>query len=150
MSATAARRLLAVLALAAVAATVSACGVTGSVTGPRAWSQAAAGTDGTNTLVNVTDASGRVRNVEFDPADAVAGGGVSAVPGKPNLVDVPWTAGACDRQTDIAIASVGAALEVTVKIQRDDSKPCDAMALLHTLRLTLDQPIAPGLVAVHQ
>jgi hypothetical protein len=145
-----ARHLLAALALAAVTVSSAACGITGSVTGPRAWSQASVGTDGSNAVVNVSDASGRVRDVEFDPADAVAGGGVRAAPGKPNALDVPWTAGACDRTTDITIASLGAALEIAVTIQRDDAKPCEAIGILRTIRLTLDQPIDPGLVAVHQ
>jgi hypothetical protein len=144
------RRLRLALSLAVVAIAASACAITGSVTGPRAWSQAASGTDGTDTLVNVNDRSGRVQNVEFDPADAVAGGGVTAVPGKANQLDVPWTAGACDVKTDIDIAGAGSGLAVTVTIQRDESKPCDAMALLRTLRLQLDQPIAPALVVVHQ
>ncbi len=145
-----ARRPLLVLALIVLAVSTSACGIVGSVTGARAWSQTATGSDGSNAVINVSDASGRVRNVEFDPADAVAGGGVAAVPGTPNAIDVPWTAGACDVKTDIAIAGAGTGLSVTVAIQRDDSKPCDAMALLKTIRLTLDQPIAPGLVVVHQ
>ena len=144
------RRLRLALSLAVVAFAASACAITGSVTGPRAWSQAASGTDGTDALVNVNDRSGRVQNVEFDPADAVAGGGVTAVPGKANQLDVPWTAGACDVKTDIDIAGAGSGLAVTVTIQRDESKPCDAMALLRTLRLQLDQPIAPALVVVHQ
>jgi hypothetical protein len=145
-----ARRLPTPLAIATVALLAAACTITGSVTGPRAWSQAAVGNDGSNAVVNVSDASGRVRDVQFDPADAVAGGGVAAVPGKPDAVDVPWTAGACDRSTDIAIAGAGTGLAVTVRIQRDDSKPCDAIGVLRTLRLTLDQPIAPGLVVVRQ
>ena len=145
-----ARHLLAVLALAVVASTASACAITGSVSGPRTWSQAATGTDGSSAVVNVSDASGRVRDVAFDPADAVAGGGVAAVPGKPNVLDVPWTAGTCDTKTDIAIQGAGTGLAVAVTIQRDESKPCDAMAILRTVRLTLDQPIAPGLVVVHQ
>ena len=150
MHAPARHPLRAALALAALTVSVAACGITGSVTGPRSWSQAAIGTGGLNAVVNVSDASGRVRDVEFDPADAVAGGGVKAVPGKPNALDVPWTAGACDTTTDIAIAGAGTGLSVTVAIQRDESKPCDAMALLRTIRLTLDQPIEPGLVVVRQ
>jgi hypothetical protein len=145
-----ARRFLAAFALVAVIASSAACGITSRVTSARAWSQAAVRTDGSNVVVNVSDASGRVRDVEFDPADAIPGGGVKAAPGKPNAVDVPWTAGACDATTDIAVASMGAALEITVTIQRDDSKPCEEIAILRTIRLSLDQPIAPGLVAVHQ
>jgi hypothetical protein len=139
-----------VLALVATCAMASACAITGSVTGSRAWSQAASGTDGTSAVVNVNDRSGRVRDVEFDPADAVAVGGVAAVPGKPDELDVPWTAGACDVRTDIDIAGAGSGLVVTVAIQRDQSKPCDAIGIVKRLRLRLDQPIAPALVVVHQ
>ncbi len=143
-------RLVLVASIAILASASSACAITGSVTGGRAWSHAAVADDGSNAIVNVSDRSGRVRDVAFDPADPVAGGGVAAVPGKPNELDVPWTAGACDVTTDIDIGAAGAGLAVTVTIERDESKPCDAIALLRRLRLELDQPLAPGLVVVRQ
>ena len=144
------RRLLTLLALGALAVSLSACQIVSSVSGPRSWTMAAGNGDGSQSVTNVRDASGKVQSVEFDPEDAVAGGGVVPVAGQPNQLDVPWTGGSCDKQVDIGIEGAGAGLVVNVKVTPDDSKPCDAMGVLHTLRLTLSEPLAPAAVAVRQ
>ena len=69
---------------------------------------------------------------------------------EPNAIDVPWTGGSCDKQVDIGIASTGAGLVVDVKVTPDDTRVCDAMGVLHTLRLELNEPIAPAQVTVRQ
>jgi hypothetical protein len=141
------RRLLPLLVLALV---VQGCAMSGGVFGARSWAEGGELVHGTASTTKVDDRSGRVRDVEFEPQDAVGGSGVAAVPGQPNKLDIPWTAGACDKETNIGIDGAGNGLTVSVGIKRDESKPCDAIGLLRTIRITLDQPLAPGLVAVRQ
>lgn len=135
--------------LLAVAATLAGCGLT-AVTGPRSWAVSTTGINGKEVVVSIADRSGKVTGIEVDPADAVAGGGVTAVPGQPNQLDVPWTGGSCDKLTEIGIDAAGAGLTVNVKVTPDETLVCDAMGVLRTLRLTLNAPIAPALVTVRQ
>jgi hypothetical protein len=137
-------------ALVVLAAMVSGCALAGTVAGPRSWTASASNVDGRESVVSVTDRSGRVQDVEFDPLDAVAGGGVVVVPGQPSSLDVPWTGGSCDKWTAIDIVGAGAGLGVTVTITPDETLVCDAMGVLKTIRIKLDQPIPPGLVVVRQ
>lgn len=133
-----------------VALSSAGCALTGTVTSARSWTQAASGVDGRDHVTNVNDRSGRVQDVEVDSLGGQAGGGVVAVPGQPNALDVPWVGGACDTQTDVDIADAGAGLVVTVKITRDESNPCPAVGVLRSIRLHLDKPLAPALVDVRQ
>jgi hypothetical protein len=144
------RRLLTLVALLVVATTLSACQIVSSVAGPRAWTMTVDLGDGMTSTTNVSDGSGKVQDIAFDPDDAVAGGGVAAVPGQPNTVDVPWTGGSCDKVVDIRIEGAGAGIVVSVTVTPDDTRPCDAMGVLHTLRLRLNGPIAPAQVTVRQ
>ena len=117
---------------------------------PCSWTASASKVDGREQVVSVPDRSGRIQDVEFDPVDAVAGGGVTIVPGQANTLDVPWTGGSCDKLTAIDIVAAGAGLGVTVTITPDETLVCDAMGVIRTLRIRLDQPIPPALVVVRQ
>ncbi len=138
------RLLLAALLLAMLS--LAACGLVPSV-GGRGWSMTAASQAGTDSTTNVTDASGKVLSVESDPAGADLFSPVSVPANRPNTLDVAWTAGACDKTTDIAIASRAVGLAVTVQIT-SNGQPCDAMGLPRAIRLSLSGPIAPGAVTV--
>ena len=104
---------------------------------------------GTDSITKVTDKSGKVLDVAFDPADADLFSPVSAPAGKPGDLDVAWTGGACDKTTEITITSAGAGLAVAIAIT-PNGQPCDAMSLPRVVRLSLAQPIAPGAVTVSQ
>lgn len=137
------------LALAAVLVlALAACDLVG-VVGVRSWGVAEDGPGGSRT-VKVTDASGRVNAVEFDPADADLFTPVSVPAGVPNALDVTWTGGACDKATDVAITAAGAGLAVDVSITLDDQRACDAFGEPRVIRLLLNAPIAPAAVTVTQ
>jgi hypothetical protein len=125
---------------------LSACDLVASV-GPRSWSQATSNQAGDQATTNVTDRSGKVLEVTFDPADADLSNPVTAPAGKPRTLDVAWTGGACDLTTDITITGAGAGLAVAVAIT-PNGKSCDAMGLPRVIRLSLSQPILPAAVTV--
>lgn len=139
------RRLLIPL-MVPVVLLLAACGTT-RVAGPRTWTQATERADGSTVATTVTDRSGRVVDLEFDPPDADPSGGVTVAPGKPTALDVRWTGGSCDATTMVDISAFGAALEIAVKIE-NDGRDCDAMGLRRVVRLTFAEPVAPGLVQV--
>ena len=68
-------------------------------------------------------------------------------PGQPNVLLVPWTGGACDRRTDIAIAANGAGLAISIATTVAPGV-CDAIGVEHTLRITSGQPLPPAAVTV--
>lgn len=142
------RHLVLVLGLLLASTLLSACGLVASV-GPRSWGQAASNQAGDQSTTNVTDRSGKVQDVAFDPADADLFTPVSAPAGKPRTLDVAWTGGACDMTTDITITGSGPGLAVAVAIT-PNGKPCDAMGLPRVIRLTLSEPIPPAAVTVSQ
>ena len=88
-------------------------------------------------------------DVAFAPPDANLFEPVTVAPNTPNALDVAWTGGACDATTAVAIASLGAALEVAVEIE-DNGMACDAIGLPQVVRLTFAEPVAPALVKVTQ
>jgi hypothetical protein len=142
-------QLLRLSGLAALAALlVAACGLT-AVQGPRSWSVATSDSDGHASTINVSDQSGKVLDIEFEPLDASHGPGVAAVPGQPNELDVAWVGGECDDTTTIDIVGAGPGLAITVKVV-PEAGPCDAIGVTRSMRLKLAQPIPPGLVAVRQ
>jgi len=138
-----------VLVLVLVVLVAQGCGITGTITGPRGWTFGTTSSDGTATTTEVNDASGLVRDIALDPPDARPGPVVAVAPGQPNGLDVTWAGGVCDDRTTIDIAAAGAGLVVTVRTHQPD-RPCDAMAIQRVIRLQLAQPIAPGMVALHQ
>ena len=141
-------RLLHAAGLAAIAVPLAACGVT-AVQGDRSWGAGLSDTEGHSSVINVTDHSGKVQDVDFEAAVARAGPGAAPVPGEPSQIDVSWVGGKCDASTTVDIAPAGPGLTVKVSIQ-PDGQPCDAIGVAKAIRLKLAQPIPPGLVAVHQ
>ena len=137
---------LLVLLLASVS--LSACDLVASV-GIRTWGMATTNQAGTDSTTNVTDRSGKVLEVAFDPADADLFNPVTAPAGKPRTLDVAWTGGACDMTTDITITGAGAGLAIAVKIT-PNGQACDAFGLPRVIRLTLSEPILPAAVTVAQ
>jgi hypothetical protein len=138
-----------VLMLVLVALVSQGCGIAGSITGPRGWTLGTTNSDGTATTTQVNDTSGLVRDIELDPPDARPGPVVAVAPAQPNALDVTWAGGVCDDRTTIDITAAGAGLSVTVRTHQPD-RPCDAMATQRVIRLQFAQPLAPGMVAVHQ
>lgn len=120
--------------LVVVALSASACDRT-RVPATRTWTAAAESVNGRTFVVNVRDTSGRIDNVEIDPAGLPVLGDIANPPGQPNLVIVPWTGGACDEQTDIEIAANGAGLAISMRT-RLSAGVCDAMGVGHILRIT--------------
>ena len=141
-------RLLHPAGLAAISVLLAACGMT-AFQGDRSWGAGLSDTEGHSSVINVTDHSGKVMDVDFEAAVARPGPGVAPVPGEPSQVDVSWVGGTCDSSTTVDIAAAGPGLAVRVSIQ-PDGQPCDAIGVAKAIRLKLAQPIPPGLVAVHQ
>jgi hypothetical protein len=139
--------LVLVLALTTLAA--QACAITGTVTGARSWTSGSTDSNGTSFQTEVNDSSGHVQDIVLDPSDARPGPVVAVAPGGPGALDVTWNGGGCDDQATIDIAAAGAGLVVAIRTHRPD-QPCDAIAIRHVIRLTLDRPIPPGAVAVRQ
>lgn len=135
-------------ALLALAVVVGACGLAPSI-GARSWGLASTDQAGAEQRVEVTDTSGLVKDVQFDPADANLFDGVTAPAGMPNALDIPWTAGPCDAVTAITIAERGPGLTVTVAITPGPA-PCDAFGTPRAIRLTLASPVLPAAVSVTQ
>ena len=140
--------LLHLAALAAIPAVLVSCGLT-AVPGDRSWGAGLSDTEGHSSVINVTDHSGKVQDVDFEAAVARAGPGAAQVPGEPSQVDVSWVGGKCDASTTVDIAAAGPGLAVKVSIQ-PDALPCDAIGVAKAIRIKLAQPIPPGLVAVNQ
>lgn len=129
-----------------VVATVALAGCQ-RVAGPRTWTMSADLAAGGTSTVTVRDMSGRIDNVEFDPAGVDRFGPVVNPPGQPNAVIVPWTGGACDVRTTIDIAANGQGLGLTVR-PTSNGQVCDMMAVGHALRLTAREALPAASVTV--
>ena len=140
------RALVGVMLLASLS--LGACDLVASV-GTRTWGMTTTNQAGTDSTTSVTDTSGKVLDVEFDPADADLFNPVTAPAGKPRTLDVAWTGGACDMMTDVRITGAGTGLAVAVAIT-SNGQACDAMGLPRVIRLTLSEPILPAAVTVTQ
>jgi hypothetical protein len=105
------------------------------VQGPREWSSTAELVSGGTVTVSVRDNSGRIDDIAIDPAGVAVPAGVVNVPGKPNVVLIPWTGGACDRTTAFTINGAGDRLAITIRTTVAPGE-CDAIGVGHVLRLT--------------
>lgn len=136
--------LLFVLALSLAACTT----ITDTITGLRQWTSSSELVGGGTYTIDVRDTSGRIDSVEIDPPNVEAPAeGVANPPGQPNVLLVPWTGGACDERTDIAIdgRGQGLAIKVATTVQPVD---CDAIGVGHVLRLTAGEPLPADMVTV--
>lgn len=140
------RALLVVMLLASLS--LGACDLVASVA-TRTWGMTTTNQAGTDSTTTVTDTSGKVLDVAFDPVDADLFDPVTAPAGKPKTLDVAWTGGACDMTTDITITGAGTGLAVAVAIT-PNGQACDAFGLPRVIRLTLSEPIIPAAVTVTQ
>lgn len=134
-----AARLTAILALVTLSVSVAACDIVSQVSGPRSWSQGVELQDGSTQTITVRDTSGRITNVEIDPAGVQDPGQIANQDGSDNVVLVPWTGGACDVQTTIEFAAAGDGLAGTLRIETEGDV-CVMMAVPHLLRLTMNAP----------
>lgn len=117
------------------------------ITGPREWTATAELVAGGTFVVDVRDTSGRIDEVEIDPAGTSAPAGVSNPAGQANVLLVPWTGGACDRRTDIAIAANGTGLAISFATTVAPGV-CDAIGVAHVLRITSGQPLPAAAITV--
>jgi hypothetical protein len=139
-----------VLPLAVLVALVAgACSLTTSVAGPQEWTQSLSSADGTSQEVVVRDESGRLTNVEIDPAGVPVAMEISNPPGEANVVLVPWTGGACDKRTEIAFQAAGQGLAGTLRITTEGDM-CIMIAVAHQLRLTSNEPLPAAQVTLEQ
>ena len=83
-------RLLHPAGLAAISVLLAACGVT-AFQGDRSWGAGISDTEGHSSVINVTDHSGRVEDVDFEAAVARAGPGAAPVPGEPSPQDAAFS-----------------------------------------------------------
>lgn len=142
------RRLIAAVGIGTLALALAGCDLA-AVTGPRTWTLGATNQAGTEETTRVTDRSGKVTNVEFDPAELDPVSPVTVPAGKPDMLDLTWTGGACDKTTEVTITGAGPGLAVAVKIT-PNGQTCDSIGLTRVIRLTLAQPVPPAAVTVTQ
>jgi hypothetical protein len=126
---------------------VAACDIAARVVGPREWSQGVLLQDGASQVITVRDRSGRIENVEIDPAGVADPGAIANPPGEPNVVLVPWTGGACDRTTTIEFVGQGDGLAGTLAIETS-GEMCVMLAVPHLLRLTTNGPMPAASVTL--
>ena len=139
----------ALLALYLVVATVvGACSLSVG-RGKSEWSQSSTSADGTSHEVNVSDTSGRITNVEFDPPGAQGTGSISNPGGNLNVLLVPWTGGACDVSTAINFAAAGQGLKGTIAT-KTSGQVCIMIAIQHMLRITLNTPTPAASVTLER
>jgi hypothetical protein len=146
-SSASAGRVVAAALLGAATLLLAGCQLVGIAA--KSWSTTTTNDVGGPHVIRVTDHTGRVADLRFDPPDADLFGGVSVAPGVPNALDVTWTGGSCDAATEIEITARGAGLAVDVTVT-GDGNPCDAMGIPRVVRLTLTQPLPPDAVVVSQ
>jgi hypothetical protein len=139
-------RLVAGVLLALAAILVAGCGGT-RVSGPRTWKMSAGLASGRTWDVLVTDTSGRIDNAEVDPAGVAVPGGVTNEGGKRNVVIVPWVGGSCDATTQITVTANGGGLAVAIRTAVA-GQACDAVGVLHAVRLSSSAPLAAATIAV--
>ncbi len=142
------RRLLAAVGFGFIVLALAGCDLA-AVTGPRTWSLGGTNLAGTEETIRVTDRSGKVTNVEFDPAGLDPVSPVTVPAGEPDMLDVTWTGGTCDMTTDITITGTGVGLAVAVAIT-SNGRVCDSIGIARVIRLTLAQPVPPAAVTVTQ
>lgn len=131
--------------LVAIGLATTACG--GRFVGPREWTLSATRVSGGTFVISVRDTSGRIEDVEIDPAGLAVPDEITNPAGQPNVVLVPWTGGACDQRTDIAIEPRGSGIALTVHTTVAPG-PCDAMGVLHVLRLSSLQELPAAAVTI--
>lgn len=132
-----------VLCVGLTAAIAWAC--TGTVPS-REWNLSAVLPGGSSFPVVVHDTSGRITKVEIDPAGVHEGGFTNPF-GQPNVVLVPWTAGACDPRTEITIRTVDAGPGLVLDV-RTAASVCDAIGVEHFIRLTATDAVPADRVLV--
>ena len=133
--------------VAVIALVAGACSLTTSVTGPREWKQTVETDGGATQEIVVRDESGRLTNVEIDPAGVPMAMEISNPPGEANVVLVPWTGGACDKRTEITFQAAGQGLAGTLKITTEGDV-CIMIAIAHQLRLTSNEPLPAAQVTL--
>ncbi len=132
------------LVLIALAVALAGCS---RLVGARDWTMTAELAGGGTYAVTAHDASGRIDDVEIDPAGLGYVAGVANPAGQPNVVIVPWTGGACDASTRIDIAASGTGLAVTIRTTTT-GVTCDAIGVAHAVRLTASGPLPAASVTV--
>jgi len=133
--------------VAVIALVAGACSLTTSVTGPREWKQTVETDGGSTQEIVVRDESGRLTNVEIDPAGVPMAMEISNPPGEANVVLVPWTGGACDKRTEITFQAAGQGLAGTLKVTTEGDI-CILIAIAHQLRLTSNEPLPAAQVTL--
>jgi hypothetical protein len=132
--------------LVVVAASLVACGTT-AVSGPRTWTAEATLQDGTKQTISVHDESGRLTNVEINPAGVAMASEISNPAGSENVVLVPWAGGACDVTTDFVFTAAGQGLAGTMTVTTS-GQVCNMMAIQQQLRLTSNAPLPAAQVTL--
>lgn len=133
--------------LAAATLALAACSITSSVTGARDWSSEATLPDGTTQTITVHDESGRLTNVEINPAGVPFASEISNPAGSDNVVLVPWAGGACDVKTEFVFKAQGQGLAGTIKVTTS-GEICTMMAIQQQLRLTSNAPLPAAQVTL--
>ncbi len=137
------------LLLVCLSGSLVACDAVTRVTGPRSWVSTAELASGGKQVITVTDTTGKVTDAEIDPAgvkDTPTDSAVN-VAGRPDQVLIGWVGGTCAETTDISLAAGQPGVAAVIKIT-PNSDGCDAMGVLHVLRLTFSGAMPANQVGV--
>ena len=143
------RRVSLLAALALVACVVSAgCGG-GPVATPFLVTYPAATAGADAVPISLIDQTGLVTGMVV--AAETAADGVSAVPGRPNVLRASWAGGACDDRATLVLNKLGAGYELAIHNHPRFTAgiECDASAVTRAVDIAFTQPIDPAALTLN-
>jgi hypothetical protein len=139
--------LLAAVALVACVA-FAGCGG-GPVATPFSVAYPAATTGADAVPISLIDQTGLVTGMAV--AEEAAAEGVSAVPGKANVLRASWAGGVCDDRATLVLNKLGTGYELAIHNHPRFTAgiECDASAVLRAVDITFAQPINPAALSLN-
>jgi len=112
-----------------------------------AYPAATAGADAVP--ISLIDQTGLVTGMAV--AEEAAAEGVSAVPGKPNLLRASWAGGVCDDRATLVLNKLGTGYELAIHDHPRFTAgiECDASAVTRAIDITFAQPIDPTALSLN-
>ena len=99
--------------------------------------------------ISLIDQTGLV--IGLAVAEEAAAEGVSAVPGKPNVVRASWAGGVCDDRATLVLNKLGTGYELAIHNHPGftGGSECDASAVTRAIDITFAQPIDPTALSLN-
>lgn len=119
---------------------------------PRSFAASLDRTSGETWTVQVVDNSGRVTNIDLDPAPAIRGPSDAPFndPAASSRLVVPWTGGSCDTLTSFTVES-GSGGQITISYDTAVAPGvCDLVGIGHQLVLETDPALPAAIVTLRR